>query len=122
AVLCLVVTREGTSIQIIENRFDPTMPDEWGQRLYFNAAGRRTNFTAERRSDVAARVEAGEARADDVGALDAGADMVAIIQVPLRLPHGRPRRFYAAPSTSRPTAQGLGGGSGSDVERAVIGH
>lgn len=53
AVLCLVITREGTSIQIIENRTDPLHPDGWGQRLYFNHGGQRTLFTAERRSDVA---------------------------------------------------------------------
>ena len=58
AVLCLVITREGTSITIIENRPDPLHPDGWGQRLYFNHAGQRTLFTAERRSDVPRRVEA----------------------------------------------------------------
>lgn len=112
-VLCLVITREGTSITIIENRPDPIYPEGWGQRLYFNHGGQRTTFTAERRSDVAARIAAGQARPEDATALEEGADMVMIVQVPLRLPQ---RSLRAA-------ARGHGGGGAvSDVERAVVGH
>ena len=127
AVLCIVATREGTSIQIIENREDGSLPGVWGQRLFFNHAGQRTTFTAERHSDVVARVESGAARADDVGALDEGADMVAIIQVPLRLP--APRRRSAGGGGGLGSLDGMGsgaarssGGGGSDVEVAVVGH
>jgi hypothetical protein len=129
AVLCLVITREGTSIQIIENRTDPLHPDGWGQRLYFNHGGQRTLFTAERRSDVAVRIEAGHATADDATALEEGADMVMIVQVPLRQ---RAAMRSAAPA---PMSMGMGmadesAGFGaapsserqSDVERAVVGH
>ncbi len=131
AVLCLVITREGTSITIIENRPDPLHPDGWGQRLYFNHAGQRTLFTAERRSDVAERIEAGQARAEDATALEEGADMVMIVQVPLRLPYVS-RRMASAGAPSPMMADGLGGGgagygsgsgrAASDVERAVVGH
>lgn len=133
AVLCLVITREGTSISIIENRPDPLHPDGWGQRLYFNHAGQRTLFTAERRSDVAERIEAGQARPEDATALEEGADMVMIVQVPLRLPPVM--RRASAPSASMGSlgggaaGSGMGYGSGagglrggSDVERAVVGH
>lgn len=129
AVLCLVITREGTSIQIIENRTDPLHPDGWGQRLYFNHGGQRTLFTAERRSDVAVRVEAGQATADDSTALEEGADMVMIVQVPLRQ---RPQSFRSAMGGAPApmsmsdelagAAAGLGSAERSDVERAVVGH
>lgn len=126
AVLCIVATREGTSIQVIENRSDRTLPVDWGQRLYFNHGGQRTVLTAERRSDVAARVEADRARAEDVGALDDGADMVAIIQVPLRQAPQR-RRMASGGAGSMNDMAGSGGGAESrarrsDVEVAVIGH
>jgi hypothetical protein len=127
AVLCLLVTREGTSIQIIENRYDPSLPNGWGQRLYYNAAGRRTVLTAERRSDVQERIETGGARAADETALDEGADMVMIVQVPLRIP---PVMRRSAPSPLAGSLGGGGGGAGigsgrgasSDVETAVVGH
>lgn len=129
AVLCLLVTREGTSIQIIENRYDRTLPNGWGQRLYFNHAGQRTVMTAERQSDVAARVEAGAARPEDATALEEGADMVMIVQVPLRLPQMARRSMvsggagsgYGSGAGGMADLGGLGGG-GSDVETAVIGH
>lgn len=133
AVLCLVITREGTSIQIIENRTDPLHPDGWGQRLYFNHGGQRTLFTAERRSDVAVRIESGHATADDATALEEGADMVMIVQVPLRQRPVARRSAPSAPSGSIAIddllASSLSSASGgrasaptSDVERAVVGH
>ncbi len=129
AVLCLVVTREGTSIQIIENRPDPIYPEGWGQRLYFNHGGARTTFTAERRSDVAERIELGHAEpADNASALDEGADMVAIIQVPLRVPMQMRSMSYGSLAPSEMGSGGVGDllagpmGRASDVERAVIGH
>lgn len=133
AVLCLVVTREGTSTTIIENRPDPSAPGSWGQRLYFNHGGQRTLFTAERRSDVRRRIEAGQASADDASALEEGADMVMIVQVPLRVAT-RPRAS-ASPSVMGYSGAAFGAGVGggglaptassrgrSHVERAVIGH
>jgi len=131
ADLVIVATRQGSSIQVIENRPDALIPGGWGQHLYFNHEGQRTTFTAERRSDVQARIAAGSATAEDATALQTGADLVMIIQVPLRVPM-QPRR--APMSIGSMGTMGLsssGGGSGygsgtgrasSDVETAVIGH
>jgi hypothetical protein len=121
-----VATREGVSVQVIENRPDALIPGGWGQHLYFNHAGQRTTFTAERRSDVAERIEGGGATAEDATALDEGADLVMIIQVPLRLP-GSSRRASAPMSSGIGYGSGAGGmadlsSGGSDVEAAVIGH
>lgn len=131
ADLVLVATRQGLSIQVIENRPDALIPGGWGQHLYFNHAGQRTTFTAERRSDVQARIASGTATADDATALDAGADLVMIVQVPLRLPYA-PRRAGASMGSGSvddalASAMGVGSASGSaapssDVETAVIGH
>ncbi len=82
AVLTLVVTREGMSAAAIENSPEDSAGG-YGQSLYFNAAGERAPYTAERRSDVAARIEAGNAQASDAGALDPGADVLLFIQIPL---------------------------------------
>ena len=83
AVLTLLVTRQGTSATVIENRPDDAPQQAWGQQLYFNHGGQETLFTAERRSTVKARIEAGHAEVQDRGALDEGADMMMIVQVPL---------------------------------------
>lgn len=133
ADLVLIATRQGTSIQVIENRPDPLIPGGWGQHLYFNHAGQRTTFTAERQSDVQARIESGHATADDAAALDQGADLVMIVQVPLRVAVSR-RSPMASMSggggggledSLAGAGAGYGSGSGraaSDVETAVIGH
>ncbi len=133
ADLVLVATREGLSIQVIENRPDALIPGGWGQHLYFNHLGQRTTFTAERRSDVQARIEAGAATAEDATALETGADLVMIIQVPLRLPYSPRRSMSGAGGMDDLLAGALGAGAGSgagrsagspssDVETAVIGH
>ena len=127
AVLTLLVTRQGTSATIIENRPGDQSVQGWGQQLFFNHAGQRTVFTAERRSAVAARIEAGETTAQDQGALEEGADMMMLIQVPLR---HRPSRFeFEGAVAAAPAAEAMprrssaaGPGSRSDVEQAVIGH
>ncbi|MBI1944618.1 MAG: hypothetical protein HYS27_02920 [Deltaproteobacteria bacterium] len=84
AVLTLLVTRQGTSATIVENREEDAPQQAWGQQLYFNHAGQETLFTAERRSAVKARIEGGHAEVQDQGALAEGADMMMIVQVPLR--------------------------------------
>ena len=132
AVLTLLVTREGTSATVIQNYSGDQTYQTWGQQLFFNNKGQRTTFTAERKSSVKARVDAGRATTSDAGALDSGSDMVMVIQVPLV---HRQTQFYpssdgatsndsapaaaAAPATK--SAAPAGGGS-SDVEPAVIGH
>lgn len=130
AVLTLLVTREGTSATIIDNAGGDQSHQGWGQQLFFNDKGQRTVFTAERKSDVAARIQSGQAKASDAGALEEGADMMMIVQVPLKQ-RQRPRRS-SMPSTmsaeAAPPSAGLGSGATtrsrreSDVEQAVLGH
>jgi hypothetical protein len=134
AVLTLLITREGTSATVIENRAGDQSHQGWGQQLFFNAAGQKTAFTAERKSDVKARIESGHAQAADEGALEEGADMMMIVQVPLV--YSAPRRYYGAMDDlgSAPMSSMAAGGSGmaegakekrggaSDVEQAVLGH
>lgn len=89
AVLVLLATREGTSVKVIENRTEDATVRGWGQELYFNEHGSRAAFTAERRSDVKARIDAqgGPKSEADRSALGQGADILALIQIPLRHEH-----------------------------------
>ncbi|MEM1415077.1 MAG: hypothetical protein AAGH15_09265 [Myxococcota bacterium] len=134
AVLTLLVTRQGTSATVIENRPGDQSFQGWGQQLFFNHAGQRTVFTAERRSAVEARIEAGEGTAQDEGALEEGADMMILVQVPLR---HRSRRFQGMPMDGALGGAATGAAPAeaapmsslrrsrrerSDVENAVIGH
>ncbi len=132
AVLTLLVTRQGTSATVIENRPGDQSLQGWGQQLFFNHGGQRTVFTAERRSAVAARIAAGEATDQDEGALEEGADMMILVQVPLR---HRSRRFQpmdgadfllggagGAPAPTSAAAPQMRRSERSDVENAVIGH
>jgi hypothetical protein len=141
AVLTLLATREGTSVAVIENSGGDQSFQGGGQQLFFNNHGQRTVFTAERRSDVKARIEAGQATAADAGALDEGAEMMLLIQVPLKFKE--PRFAEADGSIDSPGRSGSGdegGGLGapkamasakapakgrsavSDVENTVWGH
>jgi hypothetical protein len=136
AVLTLLATREGTSVAVIENSGDDQSFPGGGQQLFFNNHGQRTVLTAERKSGVKARVEAGHA-----GALDEGAEMMLLIQVPLKFKE--PRFAEADGSIDSPGRSGSGdegGGLGapkamasakapakgrsavSDVENTVWGH
>ena len=146
AVLTLLVTREGTSVSVIENRReDASSAVGSGQELYFNNKGQRSAFTAERRADVKARIEAkGGARTeDDRSALAKGADVLFLVQVPLRHAHrgrlggalpadaagsggfGGPKKGApAAPkAAAAPMAEAMAAAPArSDVEQAVLGH
>ena len=129
AVLTLLITRQGTSATIIENRPGDQSLQGWGQQLFFNHAGQRTVFTAERRSAVAQRIQRGDATPQDVGALEEGADVMMVVQVPLR--HraavrglgfgGGEGAVMESSSAPAPTSARRSRGR-SDVERAVIGH
>jgi hypothetical protein len=135
AVLTMLVTRQGTSITVIENKGDEASPvASWGQELYFNKAGDRAPFTAERKSDVAQRIEkqGGPVTEDDKSALAKGADVLFVIQVPLKQPFvNRPTLGAmggAVPMAPPPAAKseaaadGEGRARRSDVEQAVLGH
>ncbi len=137
AVLSILITREGTSISVIENLpEDSSSSVGAGQELYFNNHGQRTAFTAERKSDVEARIAAqgGPKDENDRSALAKGADNLFLIQVPLVVAQ-RPRPV-AMPMAAPPSMAPMGAASKSagapamesaaddrsDVEQAVLGH
>ncbi len=133
ALLTLLVTREGTSATVIDNRGGDQNMQAWGQQLFFNNAGQKTVFTAERKSDVKARIESGQAKASDEGALEEGADMMMIVQVPLKHENrghmlgmqgdsDDEMMMEMAPSSAAPMKSARGSGGVSDVEKAVLGH
>ena len=141
AVLTLLATRQGTSVAVIENTGGDQSFQGGGQQLFHNNQGQKTTFTAERKSDVKARIEAGQATAQDAGALDDGADMLLIIQVPLKFTErqrggfdgfgsgGGGMAMDAPMAASAPAMESAPKGSMakssravSDVENAVIGH
>lgn len=128
AVLTLLVTRQGTSMTVVDNARDTVTSDSWGQRLFFNHAGQRAPLTAERMSTVqqngvTANGEAASSLGDD-------ANVLMIVQVPLKLP-AQPRR--ALPMASMDALGSVGGGMAlaepapaekreRDTEIAVLGH
>jgi hypothetical protein len=138
AVLTILVTRQGSSIQVIENKPDEATAAGWGQELYFNNKGQRAAFTAERKSDVEQRIAAqgGPKTEDDKSALQKGADVLFLVQVPLkhanlgRLGGAVPAPMSAAapgggaPSMAKKSAAPAAEAADakSDVEQAVLGH
>jgi hypothetical protein len=146
AVLTILVTRQGTSMQVIENKAEDATAAGWGQELYFDNKGQRAAFTAERKSDVAERIAAqgGPKTEDDKSALQKGADVLFLVQVPLKhaqlgrlggaLPSGggggmpgAPAPAAAAPAPMKPSAKSGASAESraadkSDVEQAVLGH
>jgi len=105
AVLSILVTRQGTSVSVIENRGEDRGGSGMGQELYFNNHGQRAAFTAERKSDVEAKIAAkgGAETEDDKSALQKGADVLFLVQVPL-IHENRGWLGGAAPSP--PVSQG----------------
>lgn len=136
AVLSILATRQGTSISVVENRPEDSTIRGAGQELYFNDEGQKAAFTAERRSDVEQRIakQGGPKTADDRSALAKGADVLFLIQVPLKhRQRGRLGGAFAAegaaapapPMQMKPSAAAKGGSAAdeeSDVEQAVLGH
>jgi hypothetical protein len=135
AVLSLLVTRQGTSIQVIENKPEDSTAAGWGQELYFNNGGQRAAFSAERKSDVEQRIasQGGPRSEDDKSALQKGADVLFLVQVPLRhhnvgrlggaLPPPIPMAAGApAPAAAPAPAPASRAAERSDVEQAVLGH
>ena len=141
AVLAILVTRQGASMQVIENKGEDATAAGWGQELYFNNGGQRAAFTAERKSDVEARIasQGGPKTEDDKSALQKGADNIFLIQIPLK--HHQLGRLggampappaAAAPASGIPLPKKKGSAAmdmeaatadeKSDVEQAVVGH
>jgi hypothetical protein len=143
AVLTLLVTRQGMSTAVVTNEADSMSPTGRGQELYFNNHGQRAPYSAERKSDVTARIDAqgGPKTEDDKTAIAKGADVLFLIQIPLRHRQvarsmemdeggiglgGAPMAPGVAAAPPPPAAASMGGGAGkakkSDVEQAVLGH
>ncbi len=134
AVLTLLITREGTSVAVIENKPEDRTQG-MGQELYFNHHGQRASFTAERKSDVEARIasQGGPKTEADRTALQKGADVLFLVQVPLvHAQRGRLGGSLPKPAPSPSSAAGVPvpkkesearrRADDSDVEQAVLGH
>ena len=137
AVLTILVTRQGSSITIIDNDRDTVGDDTWGQRLYFNNAGERAPLIAERLADV--KASGVTANGENAQNLSDDSNVLMLIQVPLKYREARraaPMKMYApmeaeqaqgglaAPSANNDKAGGGGGDyrDRSDVDVAVLGH
>jgi hypothetical protein len=123
-VLTLLVTRQGTSMTIVDNSARHAGRRRWGQRLFFNKSGQRAPLTAERcpTSETSGVTMNGES----AQSLGADANLLMIVQVPLK--YGRPsRRKMMAPMDSlayeafaaarRPRRPLVPRGAGQDVGR-----
>jgi hypothetical protein len=112
AVLTVLATQKGTSIQVIENTPDFSSAMGWGQRLFHNHNGQRAALIGTRKSDeIKRRRDRGEVVAGteaDSRATD-GLNTVLLIQVPLK--------YREAPR--RAEFGGLGG-AGADLESASM--
>ncbi len=121
AVMTIVSTREGTSMQVIENE-----SGYMSEVLFFNADGERAPYTATRISDFNAA--GGDSLNSSVSEED-NANVVLVIQVPLKQESlGRGGWFgglydgdMVMESAAAPPAS-ASRRSRSDVEAAVIGH
>jgi hypothetical protein len=140
AVLTILVTRQGTSMTIIDNARDTVGSDgSWGQRLYFNNGGERAPLIAERMADV--KASGVTANGEDAQDLTEDANVLMLIQVPLKYRAPRQTLYPPAPTkvamdsapmakaSAAPSAAGGGAGYGdmqgrarSDVDTAVLGH
>jgi hypothetical protein len=123
AVLTLLVTRQGTSLTIVDNARDTVSGGaSWGQRLFYNAGGERAPLTAERLSDAVARGKT--SNGESAASLGEDANLLLLVQVPLVV-HRPPRREMAyeslAPMAAAPSAPAMKA-KGSDLEVAVLGH
>lgn len=133
AVLTILVTRQGTSISIVDNAHDVVGNDSWGQRLYFNDGGERAPLIAERMADVQA--SGVTANGESAASLGDDANVLMLIQVPLKLRRVRPSEpMYggagvtasskpaAAPASDASVKTKGDGGGRSGVDMAVLGH
>lgn len=124
AVLTMIATRQGTSIQIVDND-----SGYMSEPLFFNADGERAPFTAARLSDVqSGRIDMGSGGPIAAGSED-GANVVLLVQVPLKHASARMQGLFGyggmamegAAADDAPMSRTTRG-SASDVEAAVVGH
>ena len=142
AVLTILVTRQGTSMTVIDNHRDTVSGGaSWGQRLYFNHKGEKAPLIAERMKDV--QTKGVTANGEAASSLGEDANLLMLIQVPLK--YREPRRYapmymadgdfggggYAAAEASaapapsmnkQADAKGRAARETSDVDVAVLGH
>ncbi|MCK4807618.1 MAG: hypothetical protein KAT09_08215, partial [Candidatus Aegiribacteria sp.] len=124
AVLTILVTREGTSVTVIDNTRDAVPGSwSWGQRLFFNENGERASFTGQRISDF--RVDYANSGGDPSEiSEESNLNMVLLIQIPLK--QRNPQSTYFDDVCCESASVQLGAGEfsrgSSDVEAAVIGH
>ncbi|MBK9071903.1 MAG: hypothetical protein IPL79_13010 [Myxococcales bacterium] len=134
AVLTLLVTRQGTSMTIIDNSRDQA-GNSWGQRLYFNKEGEKAPFIAERLADV--KGKGVTANGEAASSLGEDSNLLLLIQVPLKVPERRRQVAYdegfagvgnaadmVAPSAPSAMAKSESrmGAERPDVDTAVLGH
>jgi hypothetical protein len=135
AVLTILVTRQGTSFTIIDNNRDAM---SGGQRLFFNSGGKKAPLIAERLADV--KEKGVTANGEDAQNLNDDANVLMLIQVPLKYREPPRRKMMYAPMTMSDSFSGAGGGYApsaepkapmdkasrsverSDVDVAVLGH
>ncbi|HRE88605.1 MAG TPA: hypothetical protein PK095_05640 [Myxococcota bacterium] len=127
AVLTILVTRQGTSVTVIDNVRDGfDAGGAWGQRLFFNKDGQRASLTGKRLTDF--KLDEPDATKPGTpthaASAEEGLNMVLLIQVPLK--QKNPMRFgggFAEGDMMMEAApQAAGARGASDVENAVIGH
>lgn len=126
AVLTILVTREGTSVTVIDNARDAVPGSwSWGQRLFFNDNGERASLTGQRISDF--RVEYAQQGGDPSEiSEESNLNMVLLIQIPLKQRNPQSTWFddveCCQDACMTMGAAGESSSRTSDVEAAVIGH
>jgi hypothetical protein len=118
-VLAIVATREGTSMQVVEND-----NGYLSQPLFFNQRGQRAPFQAERASDF--RAHGGDATSPGYyGSEDDGLNVVLLVQVPLKYRETYRYSGWDDADMAMPAAEASGAPmskSASNVENAVVSH
>jgi hypothetical protein len=125
AVLTILVTREGTSVTVIDNTRDAVPGSwSWGQRLFFNDNGERASLTGQRISDFRADHVQNGGDPSEISD-ESNLNMVLLIQIPLKQQNPQSTWFddvdYCMAECA-PCGTCDQSVSRSDVEAAVIGH
>ena len=130
AVLTVLVTREGSSVTVIDNVRDSFEAGwSWGQRLFHNANGEKASLTGRRLSDFMADGSDAEENPESEGKPDIAGDteglnMVLLVQIPLKQKNPpRVGMFAGGDMMYNESAVPMSPAEmESDVEEAVIGH
>lgn len=123
AVLTVLVTREGTSLTIIDNKRNAFKSGSvWGQRLFHNENGQRASLTGTRLSDFRSGLSNANIKLPS-NKEKSGLNMVLLIQIPLKQKNPMRHNDYAESfAYSAPMPGLMLKEKKSDVEVAVIGH